>query len=166
VPPPAGAHLTPEDIIMPRAKIYGYLAIIVSLAAAFAFLYFGFYDTIIGRPIPSSASYYAIAIPIGVVTLAVLVTGFWIGWTILTIQVVKPMPEIVEKKDYAKAKAFLLCLATLALAALFAYGLYLQSFWALAVPAAVITLVILGMVFWVGIAIITTRNTLPADKNS
>lgn len=151
---------------MPRAKIYGYLAIIVSTIAALYFFYFGFYDSLAGRAEPGFSSYYAVAIPIGTVTAAVLITGFWIGWTILTIKVVKPMPEIVEKKDYAKPKAFLLCLVTLALGALFVYGITIQSFWALAVPAAVITLVILGMIFWVGVAIITTRNTLPADKKS
>lgn len=74
------------------------------------------------------------------------------------------MPEIVEKKDFSKIKAFVLCVATLALGGLFIYGLYIRSFWALAVPAAMISLVILGAVFWVGIAIITTRSTLPEEK--
>lgn len=74
------------------------------------------------------------------------------------------MPEIVEKKDYAKVKALLLCLFTLALAALFVYGLYIRNYWALAVPAAAVTLVVLGMVFWVGLAIISARSTLPEDK--
>ena len=64
----------------------------------------------------SSNSYYAISIPIGVVTFALLGTGAWIGWTILTIKVVPPMPDIVERKDYAKVKAFFLCVLALALA--------------------------------------------------
>ena len=74
------------------------------------------------------------------------------------------MPEIDEKKDYAKFKAFVLCAFTLTVAALFVYGIYIRSFWALAIPAAIIMLVVLGMVFWVGVAIITTRSTLPEPK--
>lgn len=74
------------------------------------------------------------------------------------------MPEIVEKKDYAKVKAFFLCLLTAALAAAFVYGLSVRNYWALAIPAAAVTLVVLGMVFWVGVAIISARSTLPEDK--
>ncbi len=74
------------------------------------------------------------------------------------------MPDIVEKKDFAKVKALLLCLVTLILAAGFVYGIYIRSYMALAIPAAVITLVILGMIFWVGIVIINTRKTLPGSS--
>ncbi len=74
------------------------------------------------------------------------------------------MPEIVEKKDYSKIKAFILCLVTLGLGGLLIYGIYIKNFWALAVPAAAISFVVLGAVFWVGIAIITTRSTLPEEK--
>ncbi|HON80466.1 MAG TPA: hypothetical protein PK544_18390 [Spirochaetota bacterium] len=154
---------------MPRARIYGYLAVIFSLALGAAFFYCaGIEQMLQGAAIPvlSSNAYYAIAVPIGIVVLGVLGAGFWIGWTILTIKVAPPMPEIVEKKDYAKVKAFFLCLVTLAIAGLFVYGLILKSYWALAVPAAAVTLVLLGMVFWVGIAIITTRSTLPRVKGN
>lgn len=75
------------------------------------------------------------------------------------------MAEIVEKKDYSKIKAFLLCILTLFLGVMLVYGLYQKNFWALAIPAGIISIVILGAVFWVGIAIITTRTTLPqGDK--
>lgn len=152
---------------MPRAKVYGYVALIFSLVLGFLFLYYGFYlpivDGFLSQEVIESA-YHALAVPASLLVLAMLGTGFWIGWTILTIKVAPPMPEIVEKKDYAKFKAFLLCIATLALMALFAYGVYVKSYWALAVPAAAFTFVILGMVFWVGLAIITTRRTLPEDK--
>ncbi len=152
---------------MPRAKIYGYLALFVSLILAGAFIYFAFY-----LPVRSGfasaevlhGAYIALAVPSSLLVFVVLGTGFWIGWTILTIKVAPPMPEIVEKKDYAKFKAFLLCVATLALMGLFAYGVYVKSFWALALPAAAFTFVVLGMIFWVGLAIITTRRTLPEDK--
>jgi len=75
------------------------------------------------------------------------------------------MPEIVEKKDNSKIKAFFLCLITAGLAVLLVYGIYVRNFWALAIPALVISAVILGAVFWVGMAIITTRATLPVNKN-
>ena len=152
---------------MPRAKIYGYIAVLISLALAAAFFFFSFYQPVEGGMFSSliaDNAYYTVAIPLGLLGFIVLGTGFWIGWTILTIKVAPPMPEIVEKKDYAKPKALLLCLVTLALMALFAYGVYLKSYWALAVPAAAFTLVVLGMIFWVGLAIITTRATLPEDK--
>jgi uncharacterized protein with PQ loop repeat len=109
-------------------------------------------------------TYYAISIPIGLVAMAVCGTGFWVGWTILTIKVAPPMPEIVERKDYAKVKALFLCLVTLALALIFLYGIYTRSYWSLAIPATAVTLVVLGMVFWVGLAIITARSTLPEAK--
>ncbi len=156
---------------VPRAKIYGIAAVIVSILLAALFVYaiyflridiLNFTDNTL-RPL-HLYTYLAIAIPIGLVTLFVIGTGFWIGWTILTIKVVPPMPEIVDKKDYSKIKAFLLCVATFLLAALLGYGLYIRSYWALAIPATAITLVILGAVFWVGIAIITTRMTLPGQK--
>ncbi len=111
-------------------------------------------------------SYYSLVIPIVLVSLLVIGTGFWIGWTILTIKVVPPMPEIIEKRDLSKVQAFFLCLFTFALAVLLIYGIYIRSFWALAIPAAAITLVVLGAVFWVGIAIITTRSTLSDKKKS
>lgn len=150
---------------MPRARIFGYIAVAVSLACAALFVYFGFVETLLRPGAPAGNAYYAIAVPIGFAALLVLGAGFWIGWTILTIKVAPPMPEIVDKRDYAKLKAFLLCLITAGLGALFLYGVYVKSFWALAAPAAVITLVVLGMVFWVGVAIITTRATLPREQS-
>lgn len=112
----------------------------------------------------STSVYYSLSVPIALVALGICSTGFWVGWTILTIKVAPPMPEIVEKKDFAKVKAFFLCLLMLLLSALFLYGVYQRSYWAIAIPAAVVTLVVLGMVFWVGVAIITSRSTLPDSK--
>ena len=153
---------------MPRARIFGYIACILSLIAGFFFFYYTFVS------LPdfnncninniNTGTYYAITIPISLIAFLLLGTGMWIGWTILTIKVAPPMPEIVEKKDYARAKASSLCLLTFALGCLFIYGIYIRSYWALAIPAATATLVILGMIFWVGLAIITTRSTLPEDK--
>lgn len=74
------------------------------------------------------------------------------------------MPEIAEGRDYSKLKAVFLCLAALALSLFFLYGVYVRSYWALAIPSAAIAFIILGMIFWVGVAIVTTRKTLP-EKN-
>jgi len=156
---------------MPRPRIFGFIAVVVALILSGLFIYSlvmvsgeNFQYNEIDLHNISDVTFYALAVPIGLVTMFVIGTGFWIGWTILTIKVVPPMPEIVEKKDFSKIKAFLLCLVTLGLGVLFIYGIYVRNFWALAIPAAVISLVILGAVFWVGIAIITTRSTLPEEK--
>jgi len=156
---------------MPRAKIWGILAVIVS-AGLFLFSVYSVF-ILPGKDFPAfvnvnldsinTLTYYSVAVPLALVALFVLGTGFWIGWVILSIKVVPPMPEIVEKKDNSKIKAFFLCLITAALAAVLVYGVYVRSFWALAVPALVISAVVLGAVFWVGLAIITTRSTLPVD---
>ena len=156
---------------MPRPRIIGYVAVFAGLILSGLFLYsiirvFGDninYSNIELREL-SNFTFYAIAVPLSLVALAVIGTGLWIGWTILTIKVVPPMPEIVDKKDFSKLKAFILCMVTLTLGLLLLYGIYIKSFWALAIPAAAITLVILGAIFWVGIAIITTRSTLPGDN--
>lgn len=155
--------------IMPRAKIWGYVSVIVSLFLGYLFLHAVFikgqrYPGPVNLNTLDPASYYGLSVPIVLVAGVVLATGFWIGWTILTIKVVPPMPEIVEKKDYSKIKALFLCIVTVALGAFLAYGVYLRSFWALAVPATVISVVIIGAIFWVGIAIITTRSSLPKDS--
>ncbi len=157
---------------MPRAKIWGYLAVILSAAlfglSIFSIFILNYHDFSFFNAVNlnelSTMTYYSVSIPIAAVTVFVLCTGFWIGWIILTIKVVPPMPEIVEKKDNSKIKAVFLCLITAVLAALMIYGVYVRSFWALAVPALVITAVILGAVFWVGMAIITTRSTLIPNK--
>ncbi|MDY6968763.1 MAG: hypothetical protein SVR08_08950 [Spirochaetota bacterium] len=150
---------------MSRAKVYGYIVCIISVVLGYLYFKHAFYNFTGFNNLSitdlSNYSYYAITIPIALVTISVLCLGIWIGWTIISIKVVPPMPEIGEKKDFAKFKAFLLCIFTLFLIVLFLYGIYIQSFWALAVPASIITIVILGMIFWVGIAIITTRSTLP-----
>lgn len=74
------------------------------------------------------------------------------------------MPEIVEKKDHFRIKAFILCLTMLIISAALVYGVYIRNFWALALPALAISIVVLGAVFWVGLTIITTRAELPVNK--
>ena len=148
---------------MTRSKIWGLVAIIVSLICGWFFIRHAFLIEFAAIDNISAFTYYTIAAPISFVAFPVIGTGFWIGWTILTIKVVPPMPEIVEKKDFSKIKAFILSVFTLSIGVILAYGIYIRSYWAVAIPASVISFVILGAVFWVGIAIVTTRSTLP-DK--
>jgi uncharacterized protein with PQ loop repeat len=154
----------------PRNPLIGYIVLITAAALTAVYAWYAFIQEadILAEPdafeYMSSAMYFAVAAPPSLIAFFVIGTGFWIGWTILTIKVVPPMADIVEKKDYSKLKAVFLCLFTLAAAGFLGYGLYLKSFWAIAVPSAVIAAVILGAIFWVGIAIISARSTLPADK--
>jgi len=150
---------------MKRSKIFGYIACIISLIAGIAFVYNAFFPVVFASNISienlSDCTFYSITLSISLIALLFLGTGFWVGWTILTIKVVPPMPELKEKKDNSKIKAFFLCLLTLTLGLLFIYGIYIRSYWALAIPAAIASFIFLGIIFWVGIAIITTRTTLP-----
>lgn len=150
---------------MPRVKIYGLIACAVSIMLGIIFFYSVFFNSGISSnnslSTLNSLTFFSLTIPISIVALLILGTGFWVGWTIITIKVVQPMPELIKKKDNSRIKAVFLCLITLFIAVLFLYGIYKRSYWALAIPAAAVTLVILGMIFWVGIAIITTRSTLP-----
>jgi uncharacterized protein with PQ loop repeat len=157
---------------MPRAKIWGFLSVLISASIfgviIFSIFIINYHDFTIFDSVNlneiNSMTFYSVAIPITFVTIFLLSTGFWIGWVILTIKVVPPMPEIVEKKDNSKIKAVLLCLITVSLIVLMIYGVYIRNFWALAVPALVISAVVLGAIFWVGMAIITTRSTLITNK--
>jgi hypothetical protein len=157
---------------MPRAKTWGFLAVMLS-AGLFGFIIFSIFilnyhdfslfDSINLADL-NSLTFYSVSVPLAGVSLLVLCTGFWIGWVILSIKVVPPMPEIAEKKDHSRIKAVFLCLISAFLIILLLFGIYKRSFWALAVPALVISIVVLGAVFWIGMAIITTRSTLPLNK--
>ena len=49
----------------------------------------------------------------------------------------------------------LVCLGSLLAVALFLYGLAIKSYWAIALPVAVLLLFVLGLVFWIGWTILT-----------
>ena len=91
---------------MPRAKIWGFLAVFLSAAlfglSIFSVFILNYHDFTVFNAVNlkelSTMTFYSVSIPIAAVTVFVLCTGFWIGWIILTIKVVPPMPEIVEKK--------------------------------------------------------------------
>jgi len=154
---------------MPKTKIWGFLAVIASATIFSFFIYsvflLGLHDFpwFLGVSLDqlSHITYYSAALPILLVALSATGTVFWIGWTILTIKVDYPMPEIVRKNDHAKAKAFMLCLVMVIISAALVYGVYIRSFWALALPALVISAVVLGAVFWVGLTIMTTKAAVP-----
>ena len=57
--------------------------------------------------------------------------------------------------ERSKVLGGLVCLAAVVGAALFLYGLSVESYWALALPLAVALLFVLGLVFWIGWTIAT-----------
>ncbi len=149
--------------VRPRNRALGMVLMIASVVAGFFFvagMHPGFPPV---TSIPDRV-YRIFAVPLGLVTLALFGNVFRTGYIILTIKVVPPMPDFKEKNDLTKPKALLLCLVSLGLIALFGYGIYLKSFWALALPAAFVVLVFLGAVFWIGWAILFTRTTIQ-DKS-
>ncbi|HNX25205.1 MAG TPA: hypothetical protein PKG60_14255, partial [Spirochaetota bacterium] len=89
---------------MPRAKIWGFLAVLLSAAlfglSIFSIFILNYHDFSIFNAVNlnelSAMTFYSVSIPLAAVAVFVLCTGFWIGWIILTIKVVPPMPEIVE----------------------------------------------------------------------
>src|SRR5271157_2473941 len=113
---------------MPRPIIFGYLAVLIAIMLAGLFMYSLYILTEansgysgVDLTAINSITFYAVAIPIGLVSLAVIGTGFWIGWTLLTIKVVPPMHDMADKKDFSKIKAFFLCLGTMILGLLLLY---------------------------------------------
>ena len=59
--------------------------------------------------------------------------------------------------DSSRTQGGLICVAVVILAALFLLGLLQRSYWALALPVAVLVSFVLGLVFWVGYTIATIR---------
>ena len=59
--------------------------------------------------------------------------------------------------EHSRVLGGVVCLAAALGAALFLYGLSVESYWALAVPVAAVTLFVLGLVFWIGWTIATIQ---------
>ena len=59
--------------------------------------------------------------------------------------------------DSSRTQGGLICVGVVILAAFFLLGLLQQSYWALALPVAVLVSFVLGLVFWVGYTIATIR---------
>jgi hypothetical protein len=59
--------------------------------------------------------------------------------------------------DSSRAQGGLICVAVAIVAAIFLLGLLQQSYWAIALPVAVLVFFVLGLTFWVGYTIATIR---------
>jgi ABC-type polysaccharide/polyol phosphate export permease len=59
--------------------------------------------------------------------------------------------------DSSRTQGGLICVGVVILAALFLLGVLQQSYWALAIPIAVLVSFVLGLTFWVGYTIATIR---------
>ena len=59
--------------------------------------------------------------------------------------------------DGSRAQGALICVGAVVVAALFLAGLLAESYWALALPVALLVLGVLGLAFWVGWTIATVR---------
>lgn len=59
--------------------------------------------------------------------------------------------------DSSRTQGGLICAAVAILALLFLNGIFSGSYWALALPVAVLTLFVLGLAFWVGFTIMTIQ---------
>ncbi len=104
-------------------------------------------------------AYWALAIPVAVGVLGALQLAFWIGYTISTVD---SIPEDAEQyRDPGSRRiAVAICAGSVLLAVLFLAGVFQGSYLALALPVTVAVLGMLGMVFWIGWAIVTQRSSL------
>lgn len=135
-----------------RSKRHGLILCAIALGLGLAFVY-GLW----------LRAYWALALPVGAGVFTVLGLAFWVGWTIRTIDTIPPRAEHYETRA-ARRGALAICAAAAVLAAAFVAGVAAGSYWALAVPVAVATLGLLGMVFHIGWAIFTRRTTLPQPQ--
>lgn len=110
-------------------------------------------------------SYWAIALPVGTAVLTALALAFYIGYTILTVRGIPPEAEQYDSRG-AKWAAFGICAASVVAGFIFLAGVIAQSYWALALPVAAAVLGLLGMVFWIGMAIVLQKSTLDQAHSS
>ena len=59
--------------------------------------------------------------------------------------------------DSSRTQGGLICVGVAILAAAFLLGLLQNSYWALAIPVAILVFFVLGLAFWVGYTIATIR---------
>lgn len=59
--------------------------------------------------------------------------------------------------DDSRAQGGLICVGVVILGALFLAGLIAESYWAIALPVALLVSLVLGLAFWVGWTIATVR---------
>ena len=68
-------------------------------------------------------------------------------------------------KPYSRLQGLVICLAAVAAAVLFLVGIFLKSYWALAVPVAVGLLWLLGLAFWIGWTLLTIKVNPREDRS-
>jgi hypothetical protein len=110
-------------------------------------------------------SYWALALPVALGVLAALSLAFYVGYTILTVRGIPAEAEHYDSRG-AKGAALAICAASVVLGCVFVAGVIAQSYWALALPVAAAVLGLLGMVFWIGAAIVMQRTTLAQARSS
>jgi hypothetical protein len=108
-------------------------------------------------------SYWALALPVAAGVLTVLALAFWVGHTIRTVRGIPAEADHFQGRS-ARRIALGICVASVALAGLFVWGVARQSYWALALPVAAAVLGLLAMVFWIGWAIVVQRTTLEPPR--
>lgn len=59
--------------------------------------------------------------------------------------------------DSSRAQGGLICVGVVVVGLVFLLGLLSQSYWALALPVAILVFFVLGLTFWVGFTIATIR---------
>ena len=142
------------DLSLRRSKRVGMRICIGSVIAAILFLW-GLW----------AESYWVLAIPVAVGTLSALGLMFWIGYTINTVRGIPPEAEHY-RSDGARWAALGICGLSVLLALVFLLGLLGQSYWALAIPVGIVVLGLIGMVFWIGWAILTQKVPDPPDADA
>ena len=59
--------------------------------------------------------------------------------------------------DSSRTQGGLICVAVVVIAAWFLLGLLMKSYWAIAIPVAILVSFVLGLTFWVGYTIATIQ---------
>jgi hypothetical protein len=110
-------------------------------------------------------SYWALAVPVTVAVLTALSLSFYIGYTILTVRGIPAEADHYDSRG-AKGAALAICVGSVVVGCIFLAGVIAQSYWALALPVAAAVLGLLGMVFWIGLAIVLQKTTLDRARSS
>ncbi len=69
----------------------------------------------------------------------------------------------VEMNANSRVQGLLICIGTVVAAILFLIGVFMKSYWALAIPVAIGFLWLLGLAFWIGWTLLTIRVEPPRE---
>ena len=143
-----------RSLSLRRSRRTGWKICIAAVAAAMLFLWG------LGQE-----SYWALALPVTAAVLTALSLAFYVGYTILTVRGIPPEADQYDSRG-AKWAALCICAGSVVTGCIFLAGVIAQSYWALALPVAAAVLGLLGMVFWIGVAIVLQKTTLPQARSS